>query len=123
MSDPDLMTREEAAEHLGVAPNSVRTVLARHGVTERRGYPREQVLSVQRKPREVDSDEERAKQLCEAITPIVRDHEWDERQQGCRCGWTQRASLGRRMARLNHPLHVADMVAAALATESGRCSV
>lgn len=47
----DLMTREEAAEVLGVAPDSVRHVLRRYGITEARGYPRDRVLALRRKGR------------------------------------------------------------------------
>lgn len=37
------MSREEVATLLGIKPNSVRDTLRRYGVTEQRGYPREQV--------------------------------------------------------------------------------
>lgn len=47
MSD-DLMSRDEAAAVLGVAPQSVRHVLRRYGVTEERGYPPERVREVAR---------------------------------------------------------------------------
>lgn len=50
MSD-DLMSREEAAEVLGVSPESVRHVLRRYGITEERGYPRDKVLALKRKGR------------------------------------------------------------------------
>ena len=43
------MTREEAAAHLGISPDSVRNTLRRYGITERRGYPRDQVLGLVRK--------------------------------------------------------------------------
>lgn len=51
MADSNLMSREEAAEVLGVAPESVRHVLRRYGITEERGYPRNQVLALKRKGR------------------------------------------------------------------------
>lgn len=51
MTADNLMTREEAAEVLGVAPESVRHVLRRYGITEERGYPRDQVLALKRKGR------------------------------------------------------------------------
>ena len=44
------MTREEVAEHLGIDPESVRSTMRRYGITERRGYPRDQVLALERKP-------------------------------------------------------------------------
>lgn len=40
--DP-LMTRDEVAELLGVDPDYVRKLLARYGITEVRGYPRDAV--------------------------------------------------------------------------------
>lgn len=46
----DLMTREEVAAHFGIAPNSVRSMLGRYGIHEQRGYSREQVLALERKP-------------------------------------------------------------------------
>jgi hypothetical protein len=38
-----LMTRAEVAAMLGISPDSVRNTLARAGITEERGYPRERV--------------------------------------------------------------------------------
>lgn len=42
------MTRDEVAVLLGIKPNSVRDTLRRYGITERRGYPREAVESLER---------------------------------------------------------------------------
>lgn len=39
----ELMTVQEVAELLGIQQDSVRQVLGRHGIRERRGYPRDQV--------------------------------------------------------------------------------
>lgn len=44
----ELMSTEEVAERLGVAPQSVRSTLRRFGVSEVRGWPREQVENLQR---------------------------------------------------------------------------
>lgn len=43
------MTREEVAEHLNIAPESVRSTMRRYGISEQRGYPRDQVIALQRK--------------------------------------------------------------------------
>lgn len=45
----DLITRDEVAALLGISPDSVRKTLSRYGITEQRGYPRDQVLALQRK--------------------------------------------------------------------------
>jgi hypothetical protein len=50
-TDSNLMPREEVAAFLGVAPESVRHILRRYGITEERGYPRDQVLALERKGR------------------------------------------------------------------------
>lgn len=47
----DLMTREEVAEHLGIDPESVRSTMRRYGIDLEHGYPREQVMALERKPR------------------------------------------------------------------------
>lgn len=44
----ELMSRDEVAALLGIKPNSVRDTLRRHGITEQRGYPREQVENLRR---------------------------------------------------------------------------
>lgn len=44
----DLMTRDEVAAHLGIAPEAVRSTLRRYGITEQRGYPREAVEKLER---------------------------------------------------------------------------
>lgn len=43
---PELMTRDEVAALLGISPESVRSTLRRYGITEQRGYPRDQVESL-----------------------------------------------------------------------------
>lgn len=48
---PDLMSTAEVVAHLGVNPTSVRQTLRRYGIHEVRGYPREQVMALERKPR------------------------------------------------------------------------
>lgn len=55
MADP-LMSREEVAALLKIEPNSVRNTLRRYGITERRGYPRDAVESLQRVGRGFRSD-------------------------------------------------------------------
>lgn len=42
------MSRDEVAALLGIAPESVRKTLGRHGITELRGYPRDQVEGLRR---------------------------------------------------------------------------
>lgn len=42
---PPLMSRDEVAALLGVAPEAVRSTLRRYGVREVRGYPREAVIA------------------------------------------------------------------------------
>lgn len=42
------MTRDEVAALLGIQPDSVRNTLARYGIAEQRGYPREQVENLRR---------------------------------------------------------------------------
>jgi hypothetical protein len=46
-----LMSRDEVAAHVGISPQSVRTVMRRYGITEVRGYPADLVRNLQRKPR------------------------------------------------------------------------
>lgn len=46
MSGDTLMTRDEVADLLGIAPDSVRSTLRRYGVREERGYPRDEVHRV-----------------------------------------------------------------------------
>lgn len=48
MSKSHLMSRDEAATLLGIKPDSVRNTLARYGITEKRGYLREQVEGLRR---------------------------------------------------------------------------
>lgn len=43
------MNRNEVAEHLGIAPEAVRSTMRRYGINEQRGYPRDQVLNLERK--------------------------------------------------------------------------
>lgn len=45
MTDP-LMSLAEVAEHLGKSTDTARKLLNRYGITERRGYPRDQVLAL-----------------------------------------------------------------------------
>ena len=47
MPDP-LMSREEVAALLGISPESVRSTLRRYGITEVRGYPRDQIEKLHR---------------------------------------------------------------------------
>lgn len=47
MTSP-LMSRDEAAEHLGISPDAVRSTLRRYGITEQRGYDRAAVENLQR---------------------------------------------------------------------------
>lgn len=44
------------------------------------------------------------------LVEILTAHRWDHHSRACACGWSQRASLGRRRAQLNHPHHVADVL-------------
>lgn len=46
--DDDLISTDEAAEILGVRPQSVRSLLARYGVKAQRGYRRSEVEGLQR---------------------------------------------------------------------------
>lgn len=45
MTCTDLMSREEVAALLNINAESVRSTLRRQGITEQRGYPRDEVLS------------------------------------------------------------------------------
>lgn len=47
MSD-SLMTRDQVAAVLGVAPEAVRSTVRRAGIIEERGYSRERVLALAR---------------------------------------------------------------------------
>lgn len=51
MTTGDLMSREQVAAHLGIDPESVRSLMRRYGINEVRGYPADQVRNLQRKPR------------------------------------------------------------------------
>lgn len=51
MKPDTLMSRDEVAIYLGIDPESVRSTLRRYGIVEVRGYPTNQVISLQRKPR------------------------------------------------------------------------
>lgn len=44
----ELLSREEVAEILGISPESVRSTLRRYGISEIRGYRRDQVEGLQR---------------------------------------------------------------------------
>jgi hypothetical protein len=46
------------------------------------------------------------------VIQVLADHAWQCRSDTCQCGWMQR-SLPRGVAQLNHPHHVADMLALA----------
>lgn len=48
MPNHDLMPRDEVAALLGIDPEAVRSTLRRYGITEQRGYPRQQVMALQR---------------------------------------------------------------------------
>lgn len=50
------MSRDEVAALLGIKPQSVRSALARYGITELRGYPRDQVERLERKGKGYRSD-------------------------------------------------------------------
>lgn len=50
MEEP-LMTRDEVAELLGINPESVRSTMRRYGISEQRGYPRDQVTKLKLKGR------------------------------------------------------------------------
>ena len=41
---------------------------------------------------------------------VLKLHEWNARTDSCRCGWTQRASLPRGSAQINHAHHVAEQL-------------
>lgn len=51
-----LMTRDEVAVALGIAPESVRSTLRRYGITEQRGYPRDLVENLRRPGRGARTD-------------------------------------------------------------------
>lgn len=55
MEEP-LMNRDEVAELLGISPESVRSTMRRYGISEQRGYPRDQVTRLQPKGRGYRSD-------------------------------------------------------------------
>jgi uncharacterized protein YjcR len=48
MQDP-VMSIDEIAEHLGIKPESVRSLMRRHKVPHKNGYLRADVLQVERK--------------------------------------------------------------------------
>lgn len=50
------MSREEVAALLGIAPESVRSTLRRHGITEQRGYDRDDVAALRRPGRGARTD-------------------------------------------------------------------
>lgn len=66
----DLMTADEVAEHFGIQPASVRSTMRRYGITEQRGYPREQVMALERKPR--------GRPPREGTVSSVGIHDWTE---------------------------------------------
>jgi hypothetical protein len=53
------------------------------------------------------------------LVQVLRDHEWSPIAAGCRCGWTQKKTLGRGSARLNHPHHVTGMLQVACGLNEG----
>lgn len=46
-----------------------------------------------------------------AVVDLLRAHEWNHRAKGCACGWTQKCSVPRGEERINHPAHVAGLIA------------
>lgn len=67
-NDPEpLMSREEVAALLGISPESVRSTLRRHGITEMRGYPRE----LEERPVRAVADAEHDGNLSAAIRALL----------------------------------------------------
>lgn len=48
-----------------------------------------------------------------AVVDLLRAHEWDHRAKACACGWTQKRTVPRGGERINHPVHVAAVLAGA----------
>ncbi|MBP2370189.1 hypothetical protein [Pseudonocardia parietis] len=51
-----IMTTDEVAEHLGIAPQSVRSTLRRYGISEVRGYDEDAVKALERPGRGARTD-------------------------------------------------------------------
>lgn len=92
-----LISREEAAAHLCLSPESVRGTLRRHGITEQRGYPRHEVLMLPRGGRA-------ARSVAVTAERVLIDHQSLD-NNACLCGWSV---LG-----ASHARHVAQLLDAA----------